>query len=376
MATMSPTLRAPSQSCRMAAPVSLRRTAPSGYSNTGRCRTGSKSRRASRQSFGRESAVRSLESGATLLLPVRVVDGVDHDPEHLELERESFKRALLRFHRGAVLLNQGESLLAVPWSLNEAASEVGQALQVYPGVVLGKRRDSAAHESGRKKLGQRGGHSFDPGSGLAEGHIRFGGKPDPGQNVPLVLHLCPGNSHRLAQANPHLDATGSGLSAVVVHDPLHPRSAPIGERAVGDNGRILPGNRALIGQAVGHPALQLTRRKPPLMHEMMERVVSVIRGAEGAKTLGQHPGRQRPGERRNRRRRWSSQLRWVERSGHGHRVKLIPSAPTRMPACSTAERSGESSRSIGLLLLMWVYTRRVSIAESRARLPSGPDTGR
>src|SRR4051794_31521228 len=150
MATMSPTLRAPLQSSRMAAPVSLRSTAPSGYSNTGRCRTGSKSSRASRQSFGRESAVRRRESAATLRLPVRVVDGVDHDPQHFELECQGFKGAPLRVERGAVLLNQGETLLAVPRSLNQAASEVHQSLRIDPGVVLGKCRDPAAHESGGK----------------------------------------------------------------------------------------------------------------------------------------------------------------------------------------------------------------------------------
>ena len=54
----------------------------------------------------------------------------------------------------------------------------------------------------------------------------------------------------------------------------------------------------------------------------------------------------------------------------------MPSKATSQPAASTRARSGESSRSSGLVLFKWMKIRRCALSPSRrARLPSGPPTG-
>ena len=85
----------------------------------------------------------------------------------------------------------------------------------------------------------------------------------------------------------------------MVHDPLHPGPAHLGDGTVRDDRRILPGNCPLIGQPVGHPALQLAGREPALMHQLVKRMVGVVGRAERAETLGQRIGRQRPLQHRN-----------------------------------------------------------------------------
>ena len=106
---------------------------------------------------------------------------------------------------------------------------------------------------------------------------------------------------------------------------------------------------------IGHPALKLAGRQPALVHELMERVVGVVRGAERPE-----PGRPGPrpsaagpaaesaavAERRALRRSMLPSCRQTS--------KLMPSEPTAKPARSTVARSGEPSSSIGLVLLMWV----------------------
>src|SRR3954471_11692434 len=59
-----------------------------------------------------------------------------------------------------------------------------------------------------------------------------------------------------------------------------------------------------------------------------------------------------------------------------HSLISIPSHATLHPAASIILRSVESSLTIGLVLLMWMNTRREAvIVESIARLPVSPPTG-
>src|SRR6059036_1520072 len=80
-----------------------------------------------------------------------------------------------------------------------------------------------------------------------------------------------------------------------------PEPADVRLRAVGQNRRVLPGNRSLISQPVGDPALQLSFRQLALVHQLMERMVRVIGPAEGPERRGQFLGRERLLERGNRR---------------------------------------------------------------------------
>src|SRR5262249_18675526 len=111
--------RRPSQSSRIAAPVGLSRTAPSGYSSTCCWRTASKSSRAKRHNVGIDVGV-SGSSG----FGIRVMDRVDHQPEQFQLEGKGFERPALRFDGGAPRQHEVQPLLAVAGCLHEAAPEV------------------------------------------------------------------------------------------------------------------------------------------------------------------------------------------------------------------------------------------------------------
>src|SRR5581483_1335191 len=114
MCAMSPTVRRPSHSSRIAAPVSLSINTPSGYCRTCCRRTGSNSSRASRQSVGTDS----LDRG-TSRLQVRVVNRVDHGPQDFQLELERLERPALQVDARTVREDELEPLLAVARRLNQ-----------------------------------------------------------------------------------------------------------------------------------------------------------------------------------------------------------------------------------------------------------------
>jgi hypothetical protein len=166
--------------------------------------------------------------------------------------------------------------------------------------VLGERSNPLLHQVGREQFGERRGHRLDPRLGLAEGHVRLGRKADPGKDVAFVLHLLSRNAERLTQSNPHLDAAGAGPGTVVIDDSLHPLAANLRIGTVRDDGRVLPRDGALVGQAIGHPALELPRAESALVHQLVERMVGVVRCAERAQCFRKSLGWQRSVEVRDR----------------------------------------------------------------------------
>src|SRR5262245_2663812 len=124
---------------------------PSGYNNTDCWRTGSNVTRASRQSVGTETGLR----GDTSRLRVGVMDRVDHQPQHLQFERERFERLALRLDRRAAREDQADALLAVARRLDQTASEVVQRLGTDPAVMLRERSDPLPHQVRRKQFGER-----------------------------------------------------------------------------------------------------------------------------------------------------------------------------------------------------------------------------
>src|SRR5690349_544497 len=170
----------------------------------------------------------------------------------------------------------------------------------------------------------------------------------------LVLHLLSGDAERLAEPNPELDPTGARRQAIVVHDPLHPGATDLRLGTVGDDGRVFPGNGALVGQPIRHPPLEPPCRQPALVHELVKGMVCVIGRTERSHRIRQGIRRKRLmelGKRWSRRRR---QRGGAQGDGHVQMLKLMPSDPTLRPRCSTSALSEESSSRMGLVLLMWV----------------------
>src|ERR671910_2909521 len=246
-----------------------------------------------------------------------MMDRVDHDPEHLQLERQRLEGSPLALYPGAVTLNQVKTLLAIAGRLHQSALEVVERLRPDPGVVFREGRDAFAHEIRREQLSQRRRNGIYPGFGLAEGHVGFGGQSHAGEDVTLVLHFLARNSHRFSQPDPHLDASAASYGAVVVQDALDPLAAHLGNRAVRNDGCVFPWNRTLIGQTVGHPALELRRAELPRVHPLVERVAGIVRRAERAQSVRQRVTAERSIQVGEWWPWWSSQLGGVECNRHG-----------------------------------------------------------
>src|SRR5262249_3042135 len=146
--------------------------------------------------------------------------------------------AVLRYHL--------QGVRGIAWCLRQASTEVGEPARLDPGIVALERSETLGHQIRREQLGERGGHRLDPWPGAGEGDVGVDGEPDPGDNVPLVLYLFPRQPDCLAQAQPRLDATFSFGRAVVVEDAPDPAAAYLGQRAVGEDGGILPRDVLLV----------------------------------------------------------------------------------------------------------------------------------
>src|SRR5262249_19027638 len=102
--------------------------------------------------------------------------------------------------------------------------------------------------------------------------------------------------------------------------------------------RVLDRDARLVVVAVEDPLLELELRQLPLVHQHVIAVMIVVAmlalAAQPVDELLTRQGR--------------SHL------GAAHRATSMPSSATSQPAADTAARSAESSRSMGLVLLMWM----------------------
>src|SRR5262249_49487627 len=116
-----------------------------------RCwRTGSNSSRASRQMTGTDVAV-SVTSG----LHVGVMDRVDHEPQHLDLEGQRRERPALCLDGRAVRPHELQALLTLSWRLRQPALEVVEPLGTDPRVMLRERGNALPHQIRGKQLSER-----------------------------------------------------------------------------------------------------------------------------------------------------------------------------------------------------------------------------
>ncbi len=83
------------------------------------------------------------------------------------------------------------------------------------------------------------------------------------------------------------------LGAVVIDDALQPLAADVGIGAVGEDRRVLPRDRALIREPIGHPALQLPLREPAFVHQLVKGMARVVGRAERAQGAGEIVRRER-----------------------------------------------------------------------------------
>ena len=144
----------------------------------------------------------------------------------------------------------------------------------------------------------------------------------------------------LRQLVPLADTALVVADAVVIGDPRDPRAAKFGVVGLGEDQRILLGNRPLIVETIFDPRLQLPPREFALMHQHVKRMLVVIgRLANRTQARDEFFGRV------------GFAFGHIVRA-RSHSVKSMPSSATSHPACSISRRSAEFSSRMGLVLLM------------------------
>src|SRR5271166_5121368 len=138
-------------------------------------------------------------------------------------------------------------------------------------------------------------------------------------------------AHAFGQPQPALDPARLIAVPVMVHQPRPPCPSKLGRRQASDQRRVLRWNVALVVVSVQRPCLNLAQGQLSAVHPFMERMVVVIALRPDGTQFG---------------------LQFVRAQNSTHSTISIPSKATSHPACSTTARSGESSSSTGLLLLI------------------------
>ena len=75
------------------------------------------------------------------IFAIRVVNRVDHSPEHFQLEGQRLEGLALSLHGRATPLHDREAMLHVAWRLNQPALEIIERFRRYP-WVMDRERDS------------------------------------------------------------------------------------------------------------------------------------------------------------------------------------------------------------------------------------------
>src|SRR5262249_19757837 len=146
--------------------------------------------------------------------------------------------------------------------------------------------------------------------------------------------------------------------AVVIDQAATPFAAQLRRRQARQQRRVLHRNAGLIVVAVERPGLHLSARAPSGVQHPVERVQVVV---------ALRPDRAAPRPQRPRRQRRRA-LREVV-----HSCSLMPSSATSHPRAAASARSGESSSSTGLVLLIWIKIfRRTPSGSKAAKVPSAP----
>src|SRR5262245_28027022 len=266
-AWISATVRRPSHSFTMAAPVSLMTQTVSGESSACCPRAASNLIRTCCASRGRADSS---------MLAIGLVDRVEHAPQHVALERQRRQCRCLRLRCDAVFPHHLETMFGVAGSLGQSRPEVAEFSGVDPGVVAFERGEPVSHQIRGEQLGERRRHRLDPRPGPREGDVGVHGESHAREQVSFVLDLLPGQADGLAEAQPRLDPTGSFGRAVVVDDALDPPSAYLTIRAVAEERPVLPGNVRLVVEAVGDPGPDVLAARSAVVHPPMEGVLMVV----------------------------------------------------------------------------------------------------
>ena len=166
--------------------------------------------------------------------------------------------------------------------------------------------------------------------------VGVAGEADAGQDGPAARHLLAVEADPVGQTQPEVEPRlAPRLVAVVVADAADPHAAEGRIFRLGQDDGVLDGDARLVVVAVQHPLLELELGQPALVHEHVVPMVIVV----ALLSLAADPG---------------DELVARQRGPYRHRVTSMPSAAISHPAASATARSLQSSRSMGLVLLMWM----------------------
>ncbi len=174
--------------------------------------------------------------------------------------------------------------------------------------------------------------------------IGVDGEPDTGDDVSLIENLFARKSAGFTQPQPRFDAALAVARTIVIADSVQPDAPHFADRAVRQNGGVFLGNRCADSKSGWRPIPAIARRKARRCSCAGEMDAN---GDTDRGPLAASGGIPR-----------QSRLIAMSCSSSGsltvrsYSESPIPSNPILTPAAKTAARSGESSMSIGLVLLI------------------------
>src|SRR5207247_650877 len=95
-------------------------------------------------------------ASAIVTVAIAVMNGIEHQPEHIAFKLERPHGLALKLGRVAILERNRERLVRIALRLCGAATEIIEAVWVDKRIKFFECRESCRHQIGRKKLGEGG----------------------------------------------------------------------------------------------------------------------------------------------------------------------------------------------------------------------------
>src|SRR5260370_39050694 len=104
---------------------------------------------------------------------VRMVNCVEHGPEHIAFKLERMQGFALKLRRIAIFQRDCQRLVGISPGLSDAAPKIIESASINPSIKFFECRKAGCHQIGRKKLVERRCDGDRPRLSACEIHVRI-----------------------------------------------------------------------------------------------------------------------------------------------------------------------------------------------------------
>src|SRR5205823_6920167 len=127
-----------------------------------------------------------MRNGGFFESDVRVVNCVEHGPEHIAFKLERMQGFALKLRRIAIFQRDCQRLVGISPGLSDATPKVIESASINPQIKFFECGKPGGHQIGRKKLGERRCDGDRPRLSACEIRVRINRETNSGQEMTIA----------------------------------------------------------------------------------------------------------------------------------------------------------------------------------------------